>query len=125
VAVIIADTDVLIDALAGRDAGQRIADGMRSGALATTSVTAFELGSGARNDIARERIRVLLEGLHVLPFDLEAARRATGVRLALEEQGRPIGMADYLIAGVCLASGAALLTRNRAHFERVPGLTLA
>jgi predicted nucleic acid-binding protein len=124
-AVIVADTDVLIDALSGQDAGQRVAEGVRTGALATTSVTAFELGSGARNDIARERIRVLLDALQVLPFDLEAARRASGVRRVLEEQGRPIGMADYLIAGICLAHGAALLTRNRAHFERVPGLDLA
>jgi predicted nucleic acid-binding protein len=122
VAVIVADTDVLIDALSGRDQGQRVADGLRSGALATTSVTAFELGSGVRNDIARARIRVLLDALQVLPFDLEASRHATAIRQTLEAQGRPIGMADYLIAGICLANGAALLTRNHAHFDRVPGL---
>jgi predicted nucleic acid-binding protein len=34
-------------------------------------------------------------------------------------------MADYTIAGTCLAHSAILLTRNREHFERVPGLTLA
>ncbi len=123
--MIVADTDVLIDALSGQDPGRRIADGLRTGALATTSVTAFELGSGARNDVTRARIRVLLDALPVLPFDLEASRHAVAVRRALEEQGRPIGMADYLIAGVCLANGAALLTRNLAHFERVPGLSLA
>jgi len=39
--------------------------------------------------------------------------------------GTPIGMADYLIAGICLARGARLLVRNRSHFERVPGLELA
>jgi predicted nucleic acid-binding protein len=31
-------------------------------------------------------------------------------------------MADYLIAGVCLARSAGLLSRYRAHFERIPGL---
>jgi predicted nucleic acid-binding protein len=33
-------------------------------------------------------------------------------------------MADYMIAGICLAHSAVLLTRNRKHFERVAGLTL-
>jgi predicted nucleic acid-binding protein len=33
-------------------------------------------------------------------------------------------MADYLIAGVCLAHSAILLTRNRKEFGRVPGLVL-
>jgi predicted nucleic acid-binding protein len=34
-------------------------------------------------------------------------------------------MADYLIAGVCLSRSAILLTRNRAHFERVRGLSIS
>jgi predicted nucleic acid-binding protein len=46
------------------------------------------------------------------------------LRRALAAQGLPIGMADYMIAGICVARSAALLTRNRAHFERVPGLAL-
>jgi tRNA(fMet)-specific endonuclease VapC len=33
-------------------------------------------------------------------------------------------MADCLIAGIALAEDEALLTRNRRHFERVPGLRL-
>ena len=33
-----------------------------------------------------------------------------------------MGMAHYLIAGICLSHSAALLTRNRSHFARVTGL---
>lgn len=40
------------------------------------------------------------------------------------QSSRPIGTADYLIAGIVLANRGILLTRNRDHFERVPGLTL-
>jgi predicted nucleic acid-binding protein len=39
-----------------------------------------------------------------------------------EEKGEGIGMADYLIAGVCLCRQATLLTRNPEHFSRVPAL---
>ena len=34
-------------------------------------------------------------------------------------------MADSLIAGITLARGGVLMTRNRRHFERVAGLGLA
>jgi predicted nucleic acid-binding protein len=34
-------------------------------------------------------------------------------------------MADYLIAGVCLANGGVLLTRNTDHFKRVSGLKIS
>jgi predicted nucleic acid-binding protein len=34
-------------------------------------------------------------------------------------------MGDSLIAGIILAAGGILLTRNVEHFRRVPGLRLA
>ena len=42
----------------------------------------------------------------------------------MEASGEGIGMADYLIEGICLARDAVLLTRSRKHFEKVPGLAL-
>jgi len=33
-------------------------------------------------------------------------------------------MADSLIAGIALANQLPLFTRNRKHFEKVPGLKL-
>jgi len=35
-----------------------------------------------------------------------------------------IGFPDILIAGICLAHDLPLLTRNQAHFERIPDLVL-
>lgn len=123
--MIVADSDVLIDALSGREPGAgRIGLELSTGALATTAISAFELRSGARAERAREQVETLLAPLHVLPFDAEAAERAAEVRRALESAGTPIGMADYQIAGICLARSAVLLTRNRAHFGRVPNLAL-
>ncbi len=122
--MIVADTDVLIDALNGKEpARSRIAAGIESGALATTTVTLFELLSGTRAD-EREVVRDLLAALAVLPFDAAAGEESAAVRRDLEAAGQGIGMADYQIAGICLARSAPLLTRNRRHFERVPGLVL-
>ena len=123
--MIVADTDVLIDALRGRSpAAERIGLELETGGLATTAVSAFELRSGAKSAQAAGAIETLLAAMTILPFDEGAAERAAQARRELESAGTPIGMADYMIAGTCLAHSAILLTRNRRHFERVPGLAL-
>lgn len=123
--MIVADSDVLIDALRGREpALGRVKQGLTEGALVTTSITAFELLSGADSDSVRRKVEGLLAPLAILPLDEAAGREAARIRRDLEADGTPIGMADYLIAGICLARQARLLTRNTAHFTRVQGLEL-
>ncbi len=92
--------------------------------MATTTINVFELLSGAGSAPARESVGRLLAALTILPFDDAAGRAAAEVRRSLDSAGTPIGMADYLIAGICLARPAVLLTRNVDHFSRVPGLRL-
>lgn len=124
-AYVVADSDVLIDALQGRDpAVDRIRIGIETGTLATTAVHAFELLSGVASDRARKPVKRLLAALAILPLDAEAARIAAEVRKVLEAKGEPIGMTDYLIAGICLSRQAVFLTRNTAPFARVPALRL-
>jgi len=123
--MIVVDSDVLIDSLRGREPSRKkVADGLRESALATTTINAFELRSGARNAKQETSIENLLAPLQILPFDQAASRAASNARRELESRGETIGMGDYLIAGVCLSRALPLLTRNRAHFERVPGLLL-
>ena len=43
----------------------------------------------------------------------------------LERKGDAIGMADSLIAGIAVERDGILLTRNRKHYERVPGIKLS
>jgi tRNA(fMet)-specific endonuclease VapC len=125
VALIVVDSDVLIDALRGRQpAVRQVTEGLHSGVLCTTTITLFELLSGARSEAESAPVDRLLAALSILPFDDAASREAAALRRRLAAQGLPIGMADYMIAGICVARSAALLTRNRAHFERVPGLAL-
>ena len=112
-------------ALRGREpATSRLVAGLRDGTLATTAVSAFELLSGARTAHEVDAIETLLAALPIVPFDERASRAAGASRRALEIAGRTIGLGDSLIAGICLSRGASLLTRNRKHFERIPGLIL-
>ncbi|MCB1034682.1 MAG: type II toxin-antitoxin system VapC family toxin [Acidobacteria bacterium] len=124
--MIVADTDVLIDFQRGRDPGAAaVLAALDTGRLATTTITAFELESGAASEKQLGRLQDLLSALVVLPLDRAAAREAARLHRSLKDQGLALATADTLIAGLCLHHRASLLTRNRKHFERVPGLTLA
>jgi tRNA(fMet)-specific endonuclease VapC len=123
--MIVADTDVLIDFLRGAKPNvDRVELELKSGQFATTSITAFELLSGARTERQTQKIEALLGAMTILPFGIQEARTAAKLRLTLEAEGSKIGMADYLIASVCLCRHSVLLTRNLKHFQRVPGLRL-
>lgn len=121
--MIVADSDVLIDFLGGREpAAGRVTREIESGNLWTTVITRFELLSGARGSREVRIVSELLDSIKIAPLDVSAADRAALVRRILERKGVGIGMADSLIAGIALHIGAVLLTRNRRHFERVEGL---
>jgi predicted nucleic acid-binding protein len=123
--MIIADTDVLIDYLAGKGEADAVERLLRVGALRTTVISRFELLSGARNPKQLARLVQLLQGVPSLELDNSAAIAASEIRRSLERSGESVGMADSLIAGIVTSNGGALLTRNRRHFERVHGITLA
>ena len=121
----IADTDVLIDYLAGKGEADAVERLLRRGTLRTTVITRFELLSGARNAKQLARLVQLLEAIPSLELDDAAADSASEIRRFLEGSGNAIGMADTLIAGIVTSNGGTLLTRNRRRFERVPGISLA
>ena len=124
--MMIADSDVLIDYLRGRgDWAKRIAIELGSRWFGTTAITAFELRSGSRTPRQARDVETLLDAMTILPFGPDEAAAAAEVRLQVEAKGQPIGMADYMIAGTCIVANGVLLTRNRKHFERVPGLRLS
>lgn len=121
-ALIVADTDILIDTLRGREPiASQVMGALEANHLATTAITAFELWSGATSPRASEEVAAMLAPLGLLPVDHGAARAAAEIVLTLKRAGQSIGMADSLIAGICVARGASLFTRNVKHFRRFPG----
>jgi tRNA(fMet)-specific endonuclease VapC len=88
----------------------------------------WELLTGANKsrDSSTQHARLALfqARFELLPFDPAAARHAAQVRAQLEAQGTPIGAIDTMIAGVALANGLILVTRNVREFARVPGLQI-
>ena len=120
------DSAVIIDYLMGLEpARTALRDRFITGRLQTTVINQFELLSGSRQTEPQlQAVTSLLSVLKIVALDPESALAAAEIRRDLVAAGNDIGMADCLIAGIAVAKGLRLLTRNRRHFERVPRLQL-
>jgi tRNA(fMet)-specific endonuclease VapC len=72
----------------------------------------------------RHQLDEFLRWARILPFERGEAKASTRIRAELERKGDPIGPIDTLIAGIAMAHGATLVTRNLEEFGRVEGLKL-
>jgi tRNA(fMet)-specific endonuclease VapC len=64
--------------------------------------------------------------MEVIPFVQPAAELAGRIAGELEHLGRPIGIADSMIAAIALEHGLELVTGNTTHFQQLGDpLTLA
>lgn len=121
----IADTDVLIDYVNNAEpAASVVAAALRRRELVTTVISRFELQRGAARARRPGPLQNLITLLDALPLNAAAADRAAAVGRDLEQRGETFDRVDCLIAGIALVNREALLTRNRSHFGRVPGLRL-
>jgi predicted nucleic acid-binding protein len=60
----------------------------------------------------------------VAVYDLPAAHRTATLLVSVEASGRQMSLADAQIAGICLAGGYELATRNVSDFSSAPGLSV-
>lgn len=82
-------------------------------------------GGRRRRDLER-RWRRLVDSYAeaIAVYDLAAAREAAAILVAAEVSGRPMSLADAQIAGICLAGGFELATRNVSDFANTAGLKI-
>lgn len=94
----------------------------------TTRLNVAELWVGvfrSRNPEEEQRkIGEALRDVGILDFDQLAAELFGEFKARLLSIGRPVGDLDVLIAAVARANGHALVTRNPADFQNMPGLTV-
>ena len=100
------------------------------GGAATTVINVFEVVYEVYRSMSEvprrmEAFERLIANFEVLDLNIEAAKKAAQISGTLSRDGTGIDPFDSLIAGITLTCGAeALVTRNTAHFTRVPGLTV-
>ena len=121
----VADTDVVIDFFTDTPPhAQSVAELLQEGRLAVAAITVFELYAGVRGAKRLKQLEAFFERVAVLPLDLLAGACSGKIYTDLKAEGVTVGNQDILIAGICLANGLPLLTRNEAHFAPIKGLAI-
>jgi predicted nucleic acid-binding protein len=91
-----------------------------------TSITVMEIRYGLQiiaSDRRRENLAKAFQDVlekdieqRIAPFDTAAAQEAANLMAARKVRGQTVEIRDTLIAGIAMATGATLATRNTAHF---------
>jgi predicted nucleic acid-binding protein len=111
-AVVLLDTTVLIDALRGRSAADRVRSLRRAGDLPVTSpINVEEVFRGLLPEEAATARR-LFRGVRVIPIGAAEGERAGTWRREFARRGLTLSQADCLVAAVALTVGATLATGN-------------
>jgi tRNA(fMet)-specific endonuclease VapC len=95
------------------------------GVCTLSTVTVMEIIRGFQKNQSQRKLQSFLSAValeEVLVFDHSAAELAGRIAGELERVGRPIGLADPMIAPIALTHGRELTTGNLSHFQRVQQL---
>ena len=95
------------------------------GVLTISSVTLMEITRGHHRKQAARQLQTFLAAValeEVISFDRSGAELAGKIVGELERTGRPIGLADPMIAAIALTHGLELMTGNTTHFQHVQQL---
>lgn len=105
-------------------------DAQPAEAIWISSITLFEaryglalLPESQRKTLLQQRFEQLVQtdlANRVVVFDVRAAHLAAHLAAERKNRGRPVDMRDTFIAGIAIAQGAALATRNIRHFDDLP-----
>ena len=110
------DSTVLIDALRGRLAANRVAGLRRAGTEPwVCAISVEEIWRGLRGK-EQSRARRLFNGLRLAPLGVAEGIRAGTWRKTFAERGVTLHQADCLIAAAAIGIGASLATANVRDF---------
>ncbi len=127
------DTSFLIDVIRGSqipDKFRPILSGEYFATIATPSIVELTKGlylkKNARHiaDEEKEKIEQILSSLIVLTLDKESAIMAGKIEAKLENEGEIIDIEDIMIGAIAKRNNETLITRNKKHFEKIPGLKI-
>ncbi len=98
-----------------------------SEAITVAAPSVFELVEAAevaRSEREKQMVRDFLSSLIVLPLDSETAWAAGRLSASLILSGGQIGQMDTLIGAIARSHDESIVTRNKMHFGRIPGLVV-
>lgn len=126
----IQDTSFIIDVLNGDEGALARLDAIESERRPekVSAITVLELYEGIaqtdRPEDEQEAVLGVLDSKTILAADAGIMRRAGRLSGELITNGEQIDREDCIIAATALSEGEAVVTRNEAHFERIPQLDI-
>jgi len=124
--MIIADANVWIDFFKRPNdrLSEVLAELLRERRIALVGIILAELLRGARSDRELRVMNHVLDGPDYIEMKRNDWARAGRISMELDAAGQRIPVTDALIAAIALEGQHEVLTRDRRHFERIPGLRL-
>ncbi len=124
----LADTDWIVHALHGNPAIIQRLEELTDAGIGISIISVAELYQGVyySNDPPgnEQRLQAFLSGYDIVQMDYEICRTFARERGRLKAQGTPIADLDLLIGCIALRHGLTMLSNNRRHFQRLPGLSI-
>ncbi len=123
------DTSFLIEFLRGRKHAVDYLSKLEgsSEAITVAAPSVFELVEAAeiaRSEQEKKAIQEFVSSLTVLSLDSDTAWAAGQLSASLILSGEQIGQMDTLIGAIARYHDEPIVTRNKMHFGRIPGLVV-
>ena len=119
------DTNIIIDGLRRRRAAKEILTKFEktNDFLFVSSIVGFELFSGQSTKKTEQvkRINDFLDYFKIVDLNWNIAKMAGKM---YRDGIRELALADYIIAATAMEIGAQVVTLNKKHFRKIPGVSL-
>ena len=124
------DTDIIINFLKNEKKAVKLITSLieKGEPLATTSVNEFELWKGvfkSKSKHTEESVKNFLDRTNIFDLDSKASKKAAEIYELLSSKGNIVDALDVMIASIAIVNNEHILTENRKHFERIPGIKLS
>ncbi|OGM14572.1 hypothetical protein A3D84_05695 [Candidatus Woesebacteria bacterium RIFCSPHIGHO2_02_FULL_42_20] len=121
---IIIDTSILIDKLRGGKKWDEFFESVDSDSkLFLPTIVVFELflGSSSRRSNVEKKINNFKKYFQQVDLSWDIAKRAAEI---YRDQTKDIEAADCIIAATAFSLGGTVLTINKKHFSKIPGVVV-
>ncbi len=122
---VLVDTSIIIDFLRKKKKSKSILWKVKDSSICSmSSITLFELLSGAKNEQHLEDIKIISNWIETIYFNDEIAELSAMIYRNLKRDNQLIEFRDIFIAATTKHHKFSLATLNVKHFDRIQGLTL-
>ena len=75
-----------------------------------------------KNKTTFDTIEQFLSEIEILLLEPKSSKKAAEIFESLSSEGQTVDALDVMIAAIVITNKESILTLNRKHFERIPGL---